>query len=53
MVFSHELYVEIPARSTCHVPRERAVLDSIALRKHNTVTISNCVKKIASLTYML
>ena len=27
---------EIPARSTFHVPRERAVLDLIALRKHDT-----------------
>ena len=32
---------EIPARSTCHVSRERAVLDSIALR----ILISDCVKK--------
>ena len=27
------------------MPRERAVLDSIALRKHDTVIISDCVKK--------
>ena len=32
---------EIPARSTCHVSRERAVLDSIALR----ILITDCVKK--------
>ena len=30
---------------TCHVRRERAVLDSIALRKHDAVIISDCVKK--------
>ena len=34
------------ARSTYHVPRERAALDSIALRKHDIVIISGCVKKI-------
>ena len=33
------------ARSTYHVPRERAVLGSIALRKHDIVIISDCVKK--------
>ena len=27
------------------MPRERAVLDSIALRKHDVVIISDCVKK--------
>ena len=37
---------EIPARSTCHVPRERAVLDLIALRKHDTATFSELWKKI-------
>ena len=31
------------------MPRERAVLDSIALRKHDTVIISDCVNKIPSL----
>ena len=43
---------EIPARSTCHVSRERAVLGLIALRKHDTQQSDLC-KKIPSLTYML
>ena len=29
-------YNEIPARSKCHVSREKAVLDLIALRKRDT-----------------
>ena len=37
---------EIPARSTCHVSRERAVLDLIALRKHDSAIISKLWKKI-------
>ena len=37
---------DIPARSTWHVSRERAVLDSIALRKHNTERLFLiCVRK--------
>ena len=45
---------EIPARLTWHVSRERAVLDSIALRKHDTQQLFLiCVKKIPSVTYML
>ena len=37
---------EIPARSTCHVSRERAVLGLIALRKHDTQHFFLiCVKK--------
>ena len=47
-------HCEIPARSTWHVSRERAVLDSIASRKHDTQRLFLiCVKKIPSLTYML
>ena len=44
---------EIPARSTCHVSRERAVLDLIALRKHDSAIISKLRKKYRFLTYML
>ena len=45
---------EIPARSKWHVSRERAVLQSIALPKHDTQRLFLiCVKKIPSLTYML
>ena len=37
---------EIPARSTCHVSRERAVLGLIALRKQDTQQLFLiCVKK--------
>ena len=39
------VYNEIPARSTCHVPRERAVLDLIALRKHDKAIFSELWKK--------
>ena len=40
--------------ATRHVSRERAALDSIALRKHDTAIIPDlCEKKIPSLTYML
>ena len=46
-------YSEIPARSTCHVPRERAVLDLIALRKHDKAIFSELWKKNPFLTYML
>ena len=41
-------HCEIPARSTWHVSRERGVLDSIALRKHDTQRYRLfliCVKK--------
>ena len=42
----HANYNEIPARSTCHVSRERAVLDLIALRKHDTQRLLLiCAKK--------
>ena len=41
----HANYNEIPARSTCHVSLERAVLDLIALRKHDTVITSDLCKK--------
>ena len=45
----HANYNEIPARSTCHVSRERAVLDLIALRKHDTQRLFLiCVKKSIS-----
>ena len=47
-------YNEIPARSTSHVPRERAVLDLIALRKHDTAIFSELwEKKNRLITYML
>ena len=37
---------EIPARSICHVSRERDVLGLIALRKHDTQQLFLiCVKK--------
>ena len=36
---------EIPARSTCHVSRERAILDLIELRKHDSAIISKLWKK--------
>ena len=41
----HANYNEIPARSTCHVSRERAVLDPIALRKHDTAITSDLGQK--------
>ena len=45
----HANYNEIPARSTYHVSRERAVLDLIALRKHDTQRLFLiCVKKSIS-----
>ena len=44
---------EIPVRSTSHVSREGAVLDLIALRKHDTAIIAELWKKNRFLTYML
>ena len=42
----HANYNEIPTRSTRHVSRERAVLDLIALRKHDTQRLLLiCAKK--------
>ena len=42
----HANYNKIPARSTCHVSLERAVLDLIALRKHDTQRLLLiCAKK--------
>ena len=42
----HANYNKIPARSTGHVSRERAVLDLIALRKHDTQRLLLiCAKK--------
>ena len=46
----HTNYNEIPARSTCHVSRERAVLDPIALRKHDTAITSGLCKKKKSIS---
>ena len=45
MKLRHANYHEIPARSSCHVPRERAVLDLIALRKPDTAIFSELWKK--------
>ena len=36
MKLRHANYNEIPARSKRHVSREKAVLDLIALREHDT-----------------
>ena len=46
-------YKEIPAFSTCHLSRERAVLDQFTLRKHDTAIISDVCREVPSLTYML
>ena len=48
--FSQWNYNEIPARSTCHMSRERAVLDLIAL--HDTAIISELSKKSISNLYV-
>ena len=49
MKLRHANYNEIRARSTCHVLRERAVLDLIALRKHDTQRLLLiCAKKAIS-----
>ena len=49
MKLRHANYNEIRARSTCHVLRERAVLDLIALRKHDTQRLLLiCAKKSIS-----
>ena len=46
MKLRHANYNEIPARSTCHASREKAVLDSIAFRKHDTQRLFlSCAKK--------
>ena len=47
MKLRHANYNEIPARSKSHMLREKAVLDLIALRKHDTVITSDLCKKIA------
>ena len=50
----HANYNEIPPRSTSHVSLERAVLDMIALRKHDTAITSDlCKKKSISNLYVI
>ena len=46
---------EIPARTTCHVSRERAVLDLIAFRKHDTqrLFLISAKKKSISNLYVI
>ena len=46
MKLRHANHNEIPTRSTCQVSREKAVLDSTALRKHDTQRLFlSCEKK--------